>query len=173
VALIGTVSKALAPALRLGWLAVPPRLAEPAVAAKVAADLGGPALEQLALAELLAGGGYDRHLRRARRAHRQRRDAVVAAVREHLPGAAISGIAAGLHLVIALPPGIDDAALAARARAVGLAPVALSTLCLRPPRGGAPDRRGVVGRPPGLVIGYAAHTPDELRAAIAQLAKLV
>jgi GntR family transcriptional regulator/MocR family aminotransferase len=65
--------------MRLGWLAVPPGLRATVLAGKAAADLGGPVLEQLAFAELLAAGEYDRHLRRARRVHRERRYALVEA----------------------------------------------------------------------------------------------
>ncbi|MFC6019483.1 PLP-dependent aminotransferase family protein [Plantactinospora solaniradicis] len=161
VAHIGSASKALAPALRLGWLAVPPGLRSAVLAAKAAADLGGPVLEQLAFAELLAGGGYDRHLRRLRRVHRQRRDAVVAAVRRHLPAARISGVAAGLHLVVELPEHIDDVPLADAAHRAGLGPAPLSRLRLAP------------GGPPGLVLGYATHPPDVLGRAVATLAELI
>jgi GntR family transcriptional regulator / MocR family aminotransferase len=160
VALVGSVSKALAPGMRLGWLAVPASRREQAGTAKFLADHGGPVLEQLAFAELLASGGYDRHLRRARRVHRQRRDAVVAALRSYLPNSRVSGVAAGLHLVVELAPGSDDAALAARAREAGLGPLALSELRLR----GA-------GRP-GLVLGYAAHSPHELTRAVRLLGRL-
>jgi GntR family transcriptional regulator/MocR family aminotransferase len=161
VALVGSTSKALAPGLRLGWLAVPGRLRPTVAAAKAAADLGGPVLEQLAFADLLATGGYDRHLRRARRLHRQRRDALVSALDRYLPGVRVSGVAAGLHLVVELPAGTDDAALAGRARAVGLGPLPLSALRL------------TAGGPPGLVLGYAAQTPDELTAAVRALATLL
>jgi GntR family transcriptional regulator/MocR family aminotransferase len=160
VALVGSVSKALAPGMRLGWLATPPRLRDAANAAKFAADHGGPVLEQLAFAELLASGGYDRHLRRARRVHRERRDAVVAALRTYLPDGRVSGVAAGLHLVVELPAGSDDTDIAARARAAGLGPLALSELRLR-----AGGRRG-------LVLGYAAHSPHELTRAVRILGRL-
>ncbi|WP_244871565.1 PLP-dependent aminotransferase family protein [Catellatospora sp. TT07R-123] len=158
VALVGSASKALAPGLRRGWLVPPAGWLDAVRQAKSDADMGGSALEQLAFAELLASGGYDRHLRRARRAQRTRRDALVAALRTYLPQARISGIAAGLHLVVELPSGVDDRALATRARAAGLGPLALSELRYHP--------EGT----PGLVLGYAAHTPDELTAAVAVLA---
>jgi GntR family transcriptional regulator / MocR family aminotransferase len=82
--LIGSVSKALAPALRLGWLVAPDALRESLAAAKRSADLGTPVLDQAALAHLLATGDYDRHLRQARRRYRRRRDALVAALRANL-----------------------------------------------------------------------------------------
>ncbi|SDY74082.1 GntR family transcriptional regulator / MocR family aminotransferase [Micromonospora pattaloongensis] len=161
VAYVGSASKGLAPGLRLGWLAVPPRLRAAVLAGKEIADLGGPVLEQLAFAELLAAGGYDRHLRRVRRVYRARRDALVDQLRRHLPAARVSGVAAGLHLVVELPDGVDDEALARAAYAVGLGPLPLRRL------------RIVPGGPPGLVLGYAAHTPDELSRAVRALAALV
>ncbi|GIF78599.1 MocR-like pyridoxine biosynthesis transcription factor PdxR [Asanoa siamensis] len=161
VAHLGSASKALAPALRLGWLC-PPRDRRASVhAAKVAADYGGPVLERLAFAELLATGGYDRHLRQSRRAYRRRRDALVAALAAHLPGTRVHGVAAGLHLVVELPPGTDDAALAARAHAAGLGPVPLSATRLTP------------GGPPGLVIGYAGQSPDRIAASVRRLGEIV
>ena len=158
VALIGSASKALAPGLRIGWLVVPPAWRARVHAAKAVADHGGPVLEHLAFAHLVESGAYDRHLRRVRRLYRRRRDAVVAAVRQHLPHARIEGVAAGLHLVVELPDGVDDVALARRARQHGLGPVPLSPLRFGP---GAP----------GLVLGYATHRPDELAAAVAKLAR--
>ena len=78
------------------------------------ADRGTPVLEQAALADLLARGEVDRHLRRTRRRYRARRDALVAALAEHLPDVAIGGAAAGLHVVAWLPEGADEAAVAER-----------------------------------------------------------
>jgi GntR family transcriptional regulator/MocR family aminotransferase len=160
VALVGTVSKALAPALRLGWVAPPSAWRERIAALKFAADGGGPALEHAAFARFLATGAYDRHLRRSRRVYRQRRDATVAALAEHLPGARVSGVAAGLHLVVELP-GVDDRDLAERARQAGLGPMPLSACRVGPPGS------------PGLLIGYGAQSRDVVAAAIRTLAGLV
>ncbi len=161
VAHIGSVSKALAPALRLGWLAGPPGLMAELAAAKSAADNGGPVLEQLAFAELLATGGYERHLRTMRRRYRQRRDVAVAAIAEHIPGATVAGVAAGMHLLVTLPPGVDDVALAGRAATLGIGALALSTTRVR------------ASGPPGLAIGYAAVPPDRLRDAVASVGRLL
>jgi GntR family transcriptional regulator/MocR family aminotransferase len=161
VAHLGSASKALAPALRLGWLCPPRDRRGPVHAAKDAADHGGPALEQLAFADLLATGGYDRHLRQARRAYRTRRDALVAALATYLPQCRVHGVAAGLHLVVELPPGTDDAAVAAKAHAAELGPVPLSATRLEP------------GGPPGLVIGYASQPPDRIAASVHRLSELI
>jgi GntR family transcriptional regulator/MocR family aminotransferase len=161
VALVGSVSTALAPGIRLGWLVAPRQIIDGLTTAKLMADHGGPVLEQLAFADLLAGGGYNRHVRRVRRVHRQRRDAVVAALGRYLANGSILGVAAGLHLVVELPPGVDDAAIAARAHHAGLGPLALSQL-----------RVQARGRP-GLVLGYAAHSAHELSRAVRLLGRLV
>ena len=93
VAYVGTVSKTLAPALRLGWMVLPGALAGPVTQARHRHDSGSPAIEQLALAHLLDSGSYERHLRRMRQRYRQRRDALLAALRHHLPAARIGGTA--------------------------------------------------------------------------------
>jgi len=154
---VGSVSKTLAPALRLGWVIAPPGVRDELVARKQWSDITSPALGQLALAELIASGGFERHLRRVRVRQRGRRDALLAALSEYLPGARVQGVAAGLHLVVSLPDGVDDEAVAARAQAAGVAVQPLSYHRLRP-------------GPPGLVIGYAAVTPDRLRAGVRLLA---
>jgi GntR family transcriptional regulator/MocR family aminotransferase len=109
----GSASKTLAPGLRLGWLVLPGHLAEPMAAAKIAADRGSAALEQLALADLLTRGDFDRHLRRMRPVYRRRRDALLAALDRRLPWLQPAGISAGLHLVTWLPPHVDEATMVA------------------------------------------------------------
>lgn len=151
----GSASKTLAPAVRIGWLALPPRLVEPVKAAQ--RRLGGaPApLEQLALADLISRGELDRHLRRQRRAYRRQRDALLSALAAALPDLRVEGAAAGLHAVLRLPPGSDEAATLAAARA----------------RGVALDGLGEGG--PALVVGYANLPAPAVPAAVEALAAAV
>ncbi|MFL1381650.1 MULTISPECIES: PLP-dependent aminotransferase family protein [unclassified Nocardiopsis] len=160
VAHTSSLSKTLAPALRAGWLVPPPHLLEEVVEARWAADLGSPSLPQLALALLLRDGTIARHLRTMRARHRTRRDAAAAAVRAHLPGCTVLGVAAGLHLLVLLPAGIDDRDAAARAERAGVAVQPLS-------------RHRTAPGPPGLVIAYAGHGPARLHEAIARLGAAV
>ena len=131
------------------------------VAAKHASDLGSPTVPQLVLARLLEGGEYDRHVRLVRARHRARRDALLDALAAALPGASVKGVAAGLHLLVTLPDeSVDDVALADELREAGVLVHPLSW------------HRRLPG-PPGLVIGYAAHTPDRLREAAATIGRVV
>ena len=160
IAYAGTTSKTLAPGMRLGWLVPPQWLHADLVAAKHASDLGCPALPQLVLAQLIASGELERHIRHARKRQRSRRDALLSALREHLPQARVQGVAAGLHLLLTFPdwPGeADDTSLASRIRLAGV---------LVHPLSWHRQRTG----PPGLVLGYAAHPPDQLREAARRIA---
>ncbi|MFI2102967.1 PLP-dependent aminotransferase family protein [Isoptericola sp. NPDC019693] len=121
VALLGSLSKTVSPAFGLGWLVLPPRWRE-----RLGADAGGPApstLDQLALARFLTDGGYERHLRASRGRFRHRRAALLDALGTALPDLPVSGLAAGLHVVLGLPDGVPAAAVvrAAAARDVGVA----------------------------------------------------
>ena len=156
---MGTVSKTLAPALRLGWLVLPARLLDAFVGAKVLADHGCPTLDQLALARLFESGAYDRHLRTARRRYRARRDALVAAVQRHLPGARVTGLAAGLHAIVRLEHGVDGQrlVLAARRHGVGAYPLGYAYMRIRPVHD-------------GLVLGYANLAEPAIDEGIRRLA---
>ncbi|MBT2675229.1 PLP-dependent aminotransferase family protein [Streptomyces sp. ISL-14] len=112
VVYLGTASKSLAPGLRLAWMVLPPTLVEETAAAKGGIDTCG-ALDQLILAEFLASGAYDRHVRAARLRYRRRRDALVAALAERAPEVRATGIAAGLHAVLQLPPGSEQSVVQA------------------------------------------------------------
>src|SRR5581483_5282383 len=117
---LGTVSKTLAPALRLGWLVAPVALVEELRRQKELADDFSPALNQLALAEFLRCGDYHRHVRRARKVYRARRDLLLEALSRHLPELRVEGIAAGVHVVIRLPDDADDAEIVRAAYRAGI-----------------------------------------------------
>ncbi len=162
VFLIGTASKALAPAVRLGWVHAPAPLARAVAEEKEMSDRGSCTIDQLALATLLTSGRYDRHLRRMRTVYAGRRTALVEAFARHSPGIRLTGLAAGFHAVAPLPASADEAAVvaAARERRVGLY--------------GIGDYRGTAdaAAPPALVIGFGnvgERTIDPAVAAIADL----
>ncbi|MFC9282902.1 PLP-dependent aminotransferase family protein [Streptomyces collinus] len=112
VVYLGTASKSLAPGLRLGWMVPPPSLLDEVIAAKGAIDTCG-VLDQLTLAEFITSGAYDRHVRSARLRYRRRRDALTAAVADRAPEVRVTGIAAGLHAVLRLPPGTEQSVVQA------------------------------------------------------------
>lgn len=161
----GSVSKLLAPALRVGWVLAPPGYRDALVSAKRFTDLGNAALPQLVLARLMESGELERQLRLLRRRHRRRRDVMIQAIRTHLPGAVVHGAAAGLHLTItfadrALAAGAADTELAAAALARGVKAQPLSWHRQRPGR-------------PGLVLGYAASTATAIAEGVAVLGELL
>ncbi|MFJ2805786.1 PLP-dependent aminotransferase family protein [Kitasatospora sp. NPDC087271] len=163
----GTAAKSLAPGLRLAWLALPDALVEPVARLKTLADTMSPVLDQLTLAELITSGTYDRHVRRCRLHYRRRRDRLVAALAEHAPRVRVTGIAAGLHAVLQLPPGsASEAELLARAEAAGLALEGLSWH-LADRSAAAPDAA------PALVIGYASPPEHAFPAALDALCELL
>ena len=159
VAYAGSTSKTLAPGMRLGWLVPPARLHEELVAAKHAADLGSPALPQLVLARLIATGELEQHVRVVRTRQRDRRDALLGALRSSLPSARVQGVPAGLHLLITFPGReVADIELAEQILQAGVVVHPLSWHRQRP-------------GPPGLVLGYAAHTADQLREAAGRISR--
>ena len=112
---IGSASKILAPGLRIGWVLAPQSLVRDLAQAKLDADRGSPAVDQLALAEFIERGHLDRHLRRTRRIYSHKRAQLATALRTYLPQCRIRGVAAGLHLILELPMGADETAIVAEA----------------------------------------------------------
>jgi len=160
VVYLGTVSKTLAPGLRLGWLIVPPALIDAVVQAKALDDLGCSTLEQLVLSRLLETSAYDRHLRKARRRNRVRRDALIEAVARELPQARVSGASAGLHALVRLPRAVELQALLAGAaeRSLGIYPLNFHRI---DPRGGVE----------ALVMGYANLSEPAIAEGVRRLAR--
>jgi GntR family transcriptional regulator / MocR family aminotransferase len=163
VFLVGTASKALAPAVRLGWVHAPAALAGAVAAEKEMSDRGSCTLDQVALATLLTSGRYDRHLRRMRSVYGGRRAALVEAFARHSPGVRLTGLAAGFQALAPLPPGADEDAViaAARQRRVGLYGI-----------GGYRSQPAAVA-PPALVIGFGNVGERAIDPAIAAVADLL
>ena len=168
VVALGSVSKTLAPALRIGWVFTPPRFRDAILTEKSLSCRGVPQLDQVALARLIESGRFDRHLRRVRDSYRQRRDALVAAVDEHVGGASITGLDAGHHALLQLPAGVDEGRIVAQARAEGVAVRGLSDY-----RVTADDEAPGVTWPPALVIGFGNVTTRQIREGIGVLGELV
>lgn len=158
VVYVGTASKVLSPALRLAWLVVPADLVGDIARAKLQADRGSPISDQVAFAEFLECGAFDRHLRRTRPIYRRRRDALVAALRTHLPRLRLRGVAAGLHLMIELGNDIDEQAVLAAAARRSIRVYGLSAYRARP-----------LAAQPGLVVGYGGLPETTIREAVRQL----
>ena len=153
---VGTFSKVLFPALRLGYLIVPPGLIDAFVAMRRATDTHAPILEQVALTEFIASGQFERHIRRMRTLYAERRAALLAES-DPLP-LELDAPEAGMHLVGWLPPGIDDRQAAERAAEHQVATLPLSKFALEP-----------LARP-GLILGYSGVDLPEIRDGARRLA---
>ncbi len=158
---VGSASKTLAPALRLGWMLAPAALVEALALEKKREDRGSPALEQLAFADFIENGELDRHLRRMRHIYRRRRDLLTKALRTHLPKHRVSGIAAGLHLLLELPEGTDEAEVIAAAAKLSVAVSGIS------------DYRARAKGPPALTIGYGSVRDSAIAEGIKRLASVI
>jgi GntR family transcriptional regulator / MocR family aminotransferase len=140
----GSTSKTLAPGLRIGWMVVPSRLVEAVAEAKLLADRGSPAIDQLTFADFVTRGEFDRHLRRMRPIYRRRRDVLLAALARRLPDFEPIGVSAGIHLVARLPADLDEDTVVKAAAARDVRVPGLASSCLSHPQ------------PPGLIFGYSS-----------------
>ncbi|WP_405658464.1 PLP-dependent aminotransferase family protein [Streptomyces sp. NBC_00079] len=159
---VGTVSKSLAPALRLGWLLCPQALTESLTDLKRIADRGSPSLDQLALARLIESGRYDRHLRRMRTTYATRRTALVSALAQHAPAVRLSGLAAGFHAVAHLPSGVEERGVVAEARGRGVGLYGMSAC-----------RSSGAESPAQLIMGFGDVTDRAIGEGIAAVADLL
>ena len=158
----GTASKTLAPAMRLGWLVVPPRLLDAVQRQQRLTDFGVPRIEQHAFADFLSRGELDRHLRRMRVRYRARRDALVEALSEALPEVRVHGIRAGLHVTIQLRDGDRGRLIRDEAARRGVALTALSDYYH--------DRTGDSSL---LLLGYGRCSEAGIHAGVRELAAAV
>jgi GntR family transcriptional regulator / MocR family aminotransferase len=160
---VGTFSKVLYPALRLGYLVLPPDLVPRFAAVRDATDIFPPACAQAVLADFIGEGHFARHLRRTKALYRERRSALVAALDNELGDAhTVLGGQAGLHLVAALTTQRSDREIAARAAAQGLWAMPLSSCYL-----GAPRRSGFVLGFGGAAVAELGEGTRRLRALLA------
>jgi GntR family transcriptional regulator/MocR family aminotransferase len=164
---VGTLSKVLFPGLRLGYIVAPPALAEPLARAKAVVDRHSPIVPQAVLADFIQEGHFARHIRRTRDAYGERRIAMLEAIQTRMAGALASGPSdAGLDLCVGVTNGLREAEAAARAGAGGVDVRPLSYYT-NPSAG--PD----CAVPPGLLLGFSAFTPAQIRAGIRQLEKAI
>ncbi|WP_030436872.1 PLP-dependent aminotransferase family protein [Actinoplanes subtropicus] len=153
---LGTVSKSLAPALRLGWAVLPPSLVDDVTVAKSVADRGTSGIDQLALATLIESGRYDRQLRRMRAVYARRR-AILSA---HVPH--VTGLAAGFHAVAHLPAGASEQEVVAAARARGVGIYGMSDY-----------RADGCAEPPCLVLGFGNTSEQAIETGLRAIADLL
>jgi GntR family transcriptional regulator/MocR family aminotransferase len=156
---IGTFSKVMFPALRLGYVVVPKYLVRAFFNARDAADIFSPTLYQSVMTDFIREGHFARHIRRMRILYAERRAALVEALRDHFGDAVeVVGSEAGMHLVVLLPHGLNDVAVSKKAAAKGISAMPLSMCYMKTqPR-------------PGLILGYGGTTPAQIREATRTLA---
>ena len=152
---LGTFSKVMFPALRLGYVVVPRDLVAAFAAARDATDTFSSTLYQVVMTDFIRQGHFARHIRRMRTLYMERRAVLVRALREHLgDGLEVVGAEAGMQLTTLLPPGVDDVAVSRAAAEQGVSARPLSACYLRRPRRG------------GLILGYGGANRDAIEAGV-------
>ena len=160
---VGSLGKILYPGLRVGYMVVPPALAQPFALALAELFREGQLLQQAVLADFIIEGHFSAHIRRMRHLYGQRREILMAAIAQQFgPGWPVYGDEAGLHLVLGLPDGCDDQAISSAALAAGIATRPLSAYYSA---GGQAQR--------GLLLGYACVPEAQIAPAFAQLSRIV
>ncbi len=162
VVYLGTFSKVLFPALRLAYVVLPSLLVKPFVQAKALIDRGAPTLTQAAIADFITEGHFERHLNQLRHVYGHRRQTLVSALARYLPGRVrFAQVAAGLHVMLYLPPDCDETAVVQQvaARDVGVHP-------------GAPYHLQKPA-PPSLLLGFSGLSEPEIEAGVRRLAEVI
>jgi GntR family transcriptional regulator / MocR family aminotransferase len=159
---IGTFSKVMFPALRLGYVVVPKDLVAAFSTARDATDQFSSTLYQAAMADFIREGHFARHIRRMRMLYIQRRTGLVEAIHKRMGDKLeVIGAEAGMHLVALLPPGVSDVAISRRAAKIGISAMPLSSCYAKPP---------VVG---GLILGYGGTDAWQIHDGIRKLAMCI
>ena len=156
---VGTFSRTMFPGLRLGYLVLPPELMNAFVAVRLSTDVHRGTVDQIAMAEFMARGGFARHLRRLRKTHGERRGLLVSELARRIPELIVLPSHSGLHLVARLPGDRDDVAASRAAAARGIHAWALSTHAME-------NRQA-----PALLLGYAGVRPSHMAGAVRVLAE--
>jgi GntR family transcriptional regulator/MocR family aminotransferase len=164
---LGSVSKTLAPAIRLGWVLAPTRFVAGIVEEQRLSCRDAPRLDQEALALLMESGRFDRHLRRMREIYRARRDVLEAEVERAFGPGRLQGLAAGCHAVLRLPDGTSERAVVATAATMGVRVNGVGHYRFAAVDGG-PD-----ARPPALVIAFGNVSEHQISRGIRTLAAAV
>ena len=158
---MGTFSKTLFPALRLGFLIVPRDLQSGFNTARLATDLHPPVLEQMVLAAFISRGHYARHVRRMQAAYAERLDALRRAIDRSGAPLRLRPVQAGMHAVVDVK-GVSAERLHAEAAALGVETMPLSAYYF-----------GAGNRPNALLFGFGAATPAAIRAGVTKLARAI
>jgi GntR family transcriptional regulator/MocR family aminotransferase len=159
---LGTFSRTVFSALRIGYLIVPKSLTPAFTAAKWLNDLHSATLEQQTLAEFISSGMYERHLRRLRRRNTSRRDALIEAVHKYLaPRVEVTGDGSGTHVVLWPKKRISESAIIAKAAQRGVGIYGISHCYLSQPT------------QTGLMLGYARLKEHEIHEGIRRLGEII
>jgi GntR family transcriptional regulator/MocR family aminotransferase len=155
---VGTFSKVMFPALRLGYVVVPKDLVPAFSAARDAADIFSSTLYQAVMTDFIREGHFARHIRRMRMLYMDRRSTLIKAIRSQMGDLLeVIGDAAGMHLLALLPPGINDVKVSRHAAQRRISVMPLSSCCLEPPARG------------GLILGYGGVNPHQIYDGIRRL----
>jgi GntR family transcriptional regulator/MocR family aminotransferase len=159
---VGTASKSLCPGLRLGWMLASRDLSSDLAQLKRQNDGGAPTLEALTFGEFVRSGAFERHIRTMRSLFRMRHATLTAALRKHLPALQVSGIPAGMHVLLSLPAGCDEARIVAEAREASIRVLDTQQYWMTSGK-----------RAPALVLGYGQLDDERVAEAVVQLAKVI